>query len=380
MKNFEDRELGAFWEKIARMPDGEAEKMAEHIEVLNKVKALMTIPGFDAMTIRQVAEYYEVDIDTVRRVYQRHKTEIDADGAAVMKPRDFLIGSKVQLGSEEVDFRAEQIVQPKIGVGDPLTELSVQLGTGADNSLTGPEVQFIRGVRGATTLSFKDGFTIELNNYGTRVFSRRAVLRIGMLTPCSKVATEVRTQLLNAVEKLPAPALVEEIDKEIALRKKIGDAFTGGNFMEASGYMIQLTEYLDRHNKALREANKELTDTAERLDTENKVLLKEEMEWDTRKLINAIVRRIAGVRYPDGGSWKYGRMWGYWKSLLYNKEGIGISRRLGNDNKSSYLDMLRDDEWPAAMSCTLTFAKQYGVDISDLLVHAKEGILDECKC
>lgn len=365
MKNFEDRELGAFWEKIARMPESEAEKMAEHIEVLNKVKALMTIPGFDVMTTRQVAEYYEVDIETVRKVYQRHRAEIDSDGTAVMKLKDFLTGPEVQ---------------PKAGMDDPLTEPKVQLETGEDNFLTGQSVQFTRSGRGITTLSFEGGLVLDLSNRGTRVFSRRAVLRIGMLTPCSKVATEVRTQLLNAVEKLPAPALVEEIDKEIALRKKIGDAFTGGNFMEASGYMIQLTEYLDRHNKALREANKELTDTAERLDTENKVLLKEEMEWDTRKLINAIVRRIAGVRYPDGGSWKYGRMWGYWKSLLYNKEGIGIGRRLGNDSKSSYLDMLRDDEWPAAMSCTLTFAKQYGVDISDLLAHAKEGILDECKC
>lgn len=363
--NYREEEMSAFWNKVACMKKDEVARLTEHIEVLNKVKTLMTIPGFDVMTTRQVAEYYEANIDTVRRVYQRHKAEIDADGTAEMKPKDFLTGPEVQPEIEMDGLRAEPKIQSK---------------DREDNSLTGPEVRFTRGARGTTTLIFDDGFVFELNNYGTRVFSRRAVLRIGMFMPSSKVATEVRTQLLNAVEKLPAPALVEEIDKEIALRKKIGDAFTGGNFMEASGYMIQLTEYLDRHNKALREANKELTDTAERLDTENKVLLKEEMEWDTRKLINAIVRRIAGVRYPDGGSWKYGRMWGYWKSLLYNKEGISIGRRLGNDSKSSYLDMLRDDEWPAAMSCTLAFAKQYGVDVSDLMSHAKEGILDECKC
>lgn len=334
MKMVEDRELRGFWEKA----EGKVEQMLSRIETLEKVKHLFTIPGTDFMTTRQVAEYYEVDIDAVRRVYQRHKAEIDSDGTAVKKAADFCD-----------DVRAEQPVQPK------------------------------GCTRGVTSLVFRNGVAIEINNYGTRVFSRRAVLRIGMLMPGSRVATEVRTQLLNVFEKVPSFAAVEDLDKEAILYKRIGEAFTNGNIIEASSYMTQLTEYLSRNNKALREANKNLADDNERLDAENKVLLKEEMEWDTRKLINAVVRRVAGIRFPDGGEWKYGKMWNYWKSLMYNKEGISIGRRQVGC-KGSCLDMLRDDEWPAAMSCTLTFAKQYGVDISDLLMHAKEGLLDECKC
>lgn len=356
MKMVEDRELREFWEKA----EGKVEQMLSRIETLEKVKHLFTIPGTDFMTTRQVAEYYEVDIETVRKVYQRHKAEIDSDGIAVKKAADFLTEPKVQVED-----------------GDRLTGQEVTLDT--SNVRTGQPVQFKNSTRGSSLIDFGGGVVITISNRGTRVFSRRAVLRIGMLMPGSKVATEVRTQLLNVFEKVPSFAAVEDLDKEAFLYKRIGEAFTNGNVVEASSYMTQLTEYLSRNNKALREANKNLADDNERLDAENKVLLKEEMEWDTRKLINAIVRRVAGSRFPDGGEWKYGKMWNYWKSLMYNKEGISIGRRMVGA-KGSYLDMLRDDEWPAAMSCTLTFAKQYGVDIADLLAHAKEGLLDECKC
>lgn len=356
MKKVEDRELREFWEKA----EGKVEQMLTRIEALEKVKRLLTIPGTDFMTTRQVAEYYEVDIDTMRRVYQRHKAEIDSDGTAVKKAADFLTEPGIQVKD-----------------ADRLTGQEVQLGTG--NVRTEQPVQFKNSTRGSSLIDFGDGVVITISNRGTRVFSRRAVLRIGMLMPGSRIATEVRTQLLNVFEKVPSFAAVEDLDKEVILYKRIGEAFTNGNIIEASSYMTQLTEYLSRNNKALREANKNLVDDNERLDAENKVLLKEEMEWDTRKLINAVVRRIAGIRYPDGGEWKYGKMWNCWKSLMYNKEGISIGRRQVG-SKGSYLDMLRDDEWPAAMSCTLTFAKQYGVDISDLLAHAKEGMLDECKC
>ena len=358
MKMVEDRELRGFWEKA----EGKVEQMLSRIETLEKVKHLFTIPGTDFMTTRQVAEYYEVDIETVRKVYQRHKAEIDSDGTAVKKAADFLTEPEVQVKD-----------------ADRPTGREVTLGRGDGNVRAGQPVQSKGCTRGVTSLEFRNGVVIEINNGGTRVFSRRAVLRIGMLMPGSRVATEVRTQLLNVFEKVPGFAAVEDLDKETFLYKRIGEAFTNGNVVEASSYMTQLTEYLSRNNKALREANKNLADDNERLDAENKVLLKEEMEWDTRKLINAVVRRVAGIRFPDGGEWKYGKMWNYWKSLMYNKEGISIGRRQVGC-KGSYLDMLRDDEWPAAMSCTLTFAKQYGVDITDLLAHAKEGLLDECKC
>lgn len=97
-----------------------------------------------------------------------------------------------------------------------------------------------------TSLVFRNGVAIEINNYGTRVFSRRAVLRIGMLMPGSKVATEVRTQLLNVFEKVPATIVVEDIDREVELRRRVGECLVEGRYAEASDYTFLLTKYLDK--------------------------------------------------------------------------------------------------------------------------------------
>ena len=228
MKMVEDRELRGFWEKA----EGKVEQMLSRIETLEKVKHLFTIPGTDFMTTRQVAEYYEVDIETVRKVYQRHKAEIDSDGTAVKKAADFLTEPEVQVKD-----------------ADRPTGREVTLGRGDGNVRAGQPVQSKGCTRGVTSLEFRNGVVIEINNGGTRVFSRRAVLRIGMLMPGSRVATEVRTQLLNVFEKVPTVMVIEPIDNERELRKRVGDSIIAGRFAEAADYISQLTEYLERNNK-----------------------------------------------------------------------------------------------------------------------------------
>lgn len=69
-----------------------------------------------------------------------------------------------------------------------------------------------------------------------------------MLMPGSRVATEVRTQLLNVFEKVPNAAVVEPIDNERELRKRVGDSIIAGRFAEAADYISQLIEYLERNN------------------------------------------------------------------------------------------------------------------------------------
>ena len=223
MKKVEDRELREFWEKA----EGKVEQMLTRIETLEKVKHLFTIPGTDFMTTRQVAEYYEVDIETVRKVYQRHKAEIDSDGIAVKKTADFLTEPKVQVED-----------------GDRLTGLPVQLGCDEEIPYVRSTPDFCKEV-----VWPRLGIAVKVSNRDTRVFSRRAVLRIGMLMPGSRVATEVRTQLLNVFEKVPTATVVEPIDNERELRKRAGDSIIAGRFAEAADYISQLTEYLARNNK-----------------------------------------------------------------------------------------------------------------------------------
>ena len=227
----EGSEIREFLEKV----DGTVEQVVSYIELLDKVKHLLTIPGTDTMTTRQVADYYGIEIDTVRRVYQRHKDEIDLDGTVVKKAADFLTKPEVQVKD-----------------ADKLTGRKVTLG-GCD-VCTEQTVQVKNSIRGSSLIDFGDGVVITISNHGTRVFSHRAILRIGMLMPGSKVATEVRTQLLNVFEKVPTATVVEPIDNERKLRKRVGDSIIAGRFAEAADYISQLTEYLERNNKDIHAA------------------------------------------------------------------------------------------------------------------------------
>ena len=51
----------------------------ERIEVLDKVKQLFLIPELECMTVKQVADYYEIPLSTVNDQYQNNKLEFDED-------------------------------------------------------------------------------------------------------------------------------------------------------------------------------------------------------------------------------------------------------------------------------------------------------------
>ena len=232
MKNMDNSEICEFLEKI----EGNIEQAVSRIDVLEKVKYLFTIPGTDAMTTPQAAAYYGVDIDTVRRVYQRHKVEIDSDGTMMKKAKDFLNRTGAQF---EDDWLTEPKVQSKDGGGG--TGPKVTLAYDGENVYVKNTPDFCKAVVWPEL-----GVEIKVSNRGVRVFSRRAVLRIGMLMPGSKVATEVRTQLLNVFGKVPATIVVEDIDREVELRRRVGECLVEGRYAEASDYTFLLTKYLDK--------------------------------------------------------------------------------------------------------------------------------------
>lgn len=47
----------------------EREKLIWRIDVLEKTKKLLLIPGTEFATIKQVAEFYEVNEDSVQKIY-----------------------------------------------------------------------------------------------------------------------------------------------------------------------------------------------------------------------------------------------------------------------------------------------------------------------
>lgn len=114
------------------------EHYMNRLDVLDKVKQVLLIPEMECLTIRQVADYFEVDIDTLKKCYKRNETEINTDGVVLKTPADIA------------------------------------------NELKGQDVPLVK-TQTKLIVNFDNNVTLEIPNRGIRVFSKRAVLRIAML-------------------------------------------------------------------------------------------------------------------------------------------------------------------------------------------------------
>jgi hypothetical protein len=132
-------------------------------DILNRVKSLYFAlwKGLGTATTSQMAEFYEVPTDSVQKVIQRHRDELESDGVKIVKGKDI-------------------------------------------------KALYSLGLDG---LSIPDATTI------LTVWTPRAALRLGMLLRDSTVAASVRTSLLDAVEYvIPAQALeIERMRLELEL-------------------------------------------------------------------------------------------------------------------------------------------------------------------
>ena len=117
----------------------------ERLEVLDKVKKLTMFESTEYMTMKQVADYYEVNYETVKKTSQRNKKELESNGLKLYSKR----------GIEEI--------------------------------LKGQNVPLEN---------------IKIPNRGLSLFNKRSILNVGMLLEESKVAEQVRTLLLDNHEQL----------------------------------------------------------------------------------------------------------------------------------------------------------------------------------
>lgn len=214
---------------------GLRDNAVEHYEVLEKVKNLLFIPTLDVMTTEQVAEYYEVGYDAIKKVYQRNEDELISDGMRVEKMESFLKG-------QNVSFQKE---------------------------------------RNKANLTYENGLTFSITNRGLKVFPRRAILRIGMLLRDSDVAKEVRTQLLNIEEKTSSETKTQDIDEEQSLMLSVGMAVASGDATAVAVASAKLVEFQNRHIK--------------QLENDNKALAEGILEWKDRNKLNAGIRKLAAV-------------------------------------------------------------------------------------
>ena len=309
----------------------ERQKYIDRVEVLEKVKKIFLIPQLDMMTIHQVADFYEVELKTISQCVIRNSDEIYSDGVVMKKPRDF---GKIW----------------------------------KDTKCSFPEVN---KTANSTTYQIADNVTIVIPNRGIRCFSKRAVLRIGMLLRDSKVAQEVRTQLLNIVEHTETEnpkVLTQEIDNEQELLNDIGAAFASGDMMKFAEATMKLNAYKDRHIKAVEEKNAELTEKNETLAKDNDILSGNILEWSNRASANKIVRLMASKL-----KWDFATTWSeIYNELLY-KHSINLKARKARDGRTSLpmLAFLHDDEWKILYQTIAAMLQARYINPSKLFEEAK---------
>lgn len=273
-------------------------------EVLDKVKKLLLIPEMNCMTIRQVADYYEVDIDTLKKCCKRNKDEIILDGVVTKTPRVF----KDLLKGQDVPLVQNQ------------TNLVIQID---------------------------DNTHLEIPNRGIKCFSKRAILRIGMLLRDSKIAQEVRTQLLNIVEHTAEEKpelLTQDIDDEEKLQAAIGKAFATGDIMEFATAAQAYTAFQRRH--------------IDRIETSNKLLTAEVLHISDRKMFNRVMRKFASTLHISFGV-AFSMLY---KQLSY-RYGIDLKKR-GN-RKTPYIQYIKDDEWDKVQKVIVAILEKYGINVKE---------------
>lgn len=124
------------------------DRMMNRTDVLDKVKALATLPGHGEATTAQVADFYEVERGAIDNVILRHRDELKSNG-----------------------YR----------------------------SVTGQELRELK----ASVTDSQNG-SLSKKSRSVAVWDRRAVLNLGMLLRDSEVAKEVRRYLLDSEQAVHA--------------------------------------------------------------------------------------------------------------------------------------------------------------------------------
>lgn len=318
--------------------------LTDRVEVLDKVKQLFLIPELECMTVKQVADYYKVDNETIQKQYQRNKDEFDIDGTTLKTP----------------------------------TMLK------STNWTTCP-ISKVETSKNTATFFFTNGDILVVPNRGTKCFPKRAILRMGMLLRDSEIAKEVRTQLLNTFEHSTEEQRTAEIDEETALLNGIGQAFGTGNNIEILQACMQLDCYRKRyiqeielHNAELAQENAKIVEQKEKVEKTNKALAAENhilaadvLKWTDRASANRIVRVLASKAFRGDFKLTFNLIY---KEMLY-KHGININKRcLNDDKKKSRISYIKEDEWKYLYKTIVALCEQKGIKAEKLFEDAKIDI------
>lgn len=270
------------------------DSLIKRIDILDKVKELFLLPELECLTIKQVAEYYEVDTEVLNKCYQRNKIEIDADGVKTETPKTI-----------------KKILK-----------------------WTRCPIKKLEQLNGKLIMQVDDSTTIVIPNRGIKMFPKRAILHIGMLLRDSEVAKEVRTQLLNIFENAEVhnpESLTQAIDEEETLALNVAKAYMTGDMLTFAEAAMALNQFHKRHIEKLQTANKQLSE-------DNEILANEIIKLSMRNQINRMIRMLYFKLNID-----YAMVWSIVYKQLKYKYGINLKNR--GDRKKPYIQYLKENEF-----------------------------------
>lgn len=239
-----------------------------------------------------MAEYYEVSPQWIKDLYAQNKSEIDSDGIKMIK-RNYYDGSLLKTTSVEKK-------------------------------------------QTSVTYIFDGGQVVTINNRGLKAFSKRAVLRIGMLLQQSEVAKRVRTALLDIEEKVEPKKKIVDIEEEQNLMMEVGRAVASGDANAVAIASTNLIAFKNRH--------------IEKLENDNKGLAGEILDWGDRNRLNAGIRKLASVTGIH-----FSKLWNeLYKNLQY-KYGICLKQRGG----TPYIQWIEKDEWGRILKVFCAMCEAY---------------------
>lgn len=299
------------------------EEMINRIEVLDKVKKLVMLEGADFMTTDQVAEYYEIPIKTLQSVYLTYQDELSSDGM-------------VKLTRKSLNLEDSGFIKSPVDIAEERTKV---------------------------TLTDSSGNSIIIPNRGIYIFPKRAILRVGMLLRDSRIAVEVRSQLLNAVEKVDVKTATQDIDKEKELALKITEAALGNDSMGVFTAFAEYNEFKNRHIKKLEDAN-------DSLKSDNFALADGQLTWANRDSMNALVRKLAQFANVN-----YSSLWNELYKQVNYKYHIDIKAR--DNYRRPYIAKIRDNEWPLFIKVFAAICEQYKFTFDHIAKNCGFGIKDK---
>lgn len=290
------------------------EQMISRIEVLDRVKKIITLPNTDFMTTKMVAEYYNVDKSVIEKTVERNRQELNTDGLS-LKNRENLL---------------------------------------ADN-------MSVKTKRGGFDILDDNGNVIESgSNKGILLFPKRAILRVGMLLRDSEIAKEVRTRLLDIVQDTEdkTPEIIQQVTTEISIEQQLKldvmEAYDTGDRVELLIATSKLNKFKDEmHDKRVRQLEGEkkwLETTNNQLENDNKALAQGILSWVDRSKLNYGIRRLSCK-----ANIQIGQLWNeFYRQLLY-KYHISLKAR----GDKPWLRHVKEDEWNDVIKCFSALCELY---------------------